>query len=675
MRQLSRRLAVLLGGAIVATACPALAQTALTYQGRLEANGQAATGSHDLRLRLFDSALAGNQLGPTLCVDNVSVSDGLFVATLDFGAQFSGSTRWLQIEVRQDATVGNCNAGAFTLLNPRQGITVAPQASFATKVGRPDASALEIAIDARRAGVLTPAQTAGPTGYRSHSVVFGASSNNVGAGVIGATIGGGGSDGIGNANLPNTASANFATIAGGEFNNVTSAHATIGGGFGNFVDLNSPHATIGGGDVNIARWGGATIAGGTSNQAIERHAFVGGGESNAASGQFSTISGGTNNQASGIYSTIGGGVSNVSSNQDSTVAGGRDNEATNTSTAVGGGQSNTASGQLATVAGGTGNRATQYGTTVGGGSTNMATDEYATVAGGRVNEASGRAATVGGGSGNGAFGSYSAVGGGETNQAGGDYAMVPGGRNNSANAGLSFAAGDGATALHTGSFVWADSLAPGAASPRANTFIVNAAGGTGITNGLAVLGASSPYWSGANGVFIERGANAQGQPIGLVFAYQYPGTARSLCLNSPGGNVGIGLTNPAPQYLLHVNGLVAGIGAFVNLSDARLKTNVAPIRGGDALARVSALRGVTYVWDQDASKGLEWNLPEGRQLGLIAQEVERVVPEAVTTDDQGYKSVAYDTLTPLLIEAVKAQQRRIEELEARLARLEALAGK
>ena len=68
---------------------------------------------------------------------------------------------------------------------------------------------------------------------------------------------------------------------------------------------------------------------------------------------------------------------------------------------------------------------------------------------------------------------------------------------------------------------------------------------------------------------------------------------------------------------------------------------------------------------------------ESRQIGFIAQEVEQVLPEIVHTDTNGYKSVTYDRVVPVLIEAVKAQQARMDEqaralaeLTARLDRLE-----
>ena len=91
---------------------------------------------------------------------------------------------------------------------------------------------------------------------------------------------------------------------------------------------------------------------------------------------------------------------------------------------------------------------------------------------------------------------------------------------------------------------------------------------------------------------------------------------------------------------------------FVSSSDARLKSDVETIV--DALALVSALRGVRFTMDGS------------RQIGVIAQEVEPVLPEVVRNNDTGQLSVAYGNLTGLLIEAVK-------ELTARVAKLEGKA--
>jgi len=142
-----------------------------------------------------------------------------------------------------------------------------------------------------------------------------------------------------------------------------------------------------------------------------------------------------------------------------------------------------------------------------------------------------------------------------------------------------------------------------------------------------------------------------------------------------GGHVGIGTT--APGYTLHVNGSVAGTSAYNNLSDARLKKDVQPI--GDALSIVGALRGVTFNWDQAVDPTMK--LDDRNHVGFLAQEVEKVLPQAVSTanDVRQTKSVAYSEVIPVLNEAIKQQQTQIESLKAEndtlKARLDAIEAK
>src|SRR5205085_126939 len=125
---------------------------------------------------------------------------------------------------------------------------------------------------------------------------------------------------------------------------------------------------------------------------------------------------------------------------------------------------------------------------------------------------------------------------------------------------------------------------------------------------------------------------------------------------SVSGNVGIGTTTP--EYTLHVNGSVAGVGNYNNVSDARYKTNIATF--DNALDTILNLRGVTFDWKRDDYPGM--NFSDGKQIGFLAQEVEKVLPELVTTDRKGYKSVAYANVVPVLVEAVKTQQKQINDL-------------
>jgi len=101
------------------------------------------------------------------------------------------------------------------------------------------------------------------------------------------------------------------------------------------------------------------------------------------------------------------------------------------------------------------------------------------------------------------------------------------------------------------------------------------------------------------------------------------------------------------------------------LSDAVLKQNVQPLQ--NSLAIVSQLNGVNYSWNQSVDTTL--NLPAGTEVGLIAQDVETVVPEVVYTDDKGYKHVEYQKLVPHLIEANKQLKDSLTNLQSQLSAL------
>ncbi len=101
-------------------------------------------------------------------------------------------------------------------------------------------------------------------------------------------------------------------------------------------------------------------------------------------------------------------------------------------------------------------------------------------------------------------------------------------------------------------------------------------------------------------------------------------------------------------------------------SDVRLKKNIAPLKG--PLDKILQLKGVNFEWrdDEYPDKGLS----KGRHLGLIAQDVEKVIPELVIEDAEGYKGISYDKLTAVLVEAIKEQQKQIKRLEQKIAELE-----
>jgi hypothetical protein len=100
--------------------------TTFTYQGQLQNNAVPENGSCDLQFKLFDAALGGGQIGSTITDTGITVTNGLFTVTLDFGAgAFVGNARWLEIAVA-------CPSGSgFTTLSPRQELTPSPNALFA----------------------------------------------------------------------------------------------------------------------------------------------------------------------------------------------------------------------------------------------------------------------------------------------------------------------------------------------------------------------------------------------------------------------------------------------------------------------------------------------------------------------------------------------------------------
>jgi hypothetical protein len=100
-------------------------------------------------------------------------------------------------------------------------------------------------------------------------------------------------------------------------------------------------------------------------------------------------------------------------------------------------------------------------------------------------------------------------------------------------------------------------------------------------------------------------------------------------------------------------------------SDKRFKKDIQGLTG--ALENLEKLNGVSYNWKVEEFP--ERNFSDRTEIGVIAQELEKVYPELVSTDKNGYKSVQYSHLVPVLIEAIKDQQKSITGLESNLAEL------
>jgi trimeric autotransporter adhesin len=229
-------------------------------------------------------------------------------------------------------------------------------------------------------------------------------------------------------------------------------------------------------------------------------------------------------------------------------------------------------------------------------------------------------------------------------------------------------------------------------SGASNVFIGNQAGFSNTTGANNVfLGIQAGYGNstGAGNVFLgrrsgwgETGSNK------LIIENNYIGSAQSSNAMIYGEfdndnlrfNATLGINRAwSSLYGLMVDGgtsttysMIVYKGAyaygngFVSASDENLKKDIQPI--SNSLEKIQSLSGVNFFWDSERYPDLK--LDGNKQIGLIAQDVEKVLPELVTQDLEGHKGVAYDKLTAVLVEAIKEQQQQISAQQERIQHLE-----
>jgi trimeric autotransporter adhesin len=186
------------------------------------------------------------------------------------------------------------------------------------------------------------------------------------------------------------------------------------------------------------------------------------------------------------------------------------------------------------------------------------------------------------------------------------------------------------------------------------------------------LDASLDMWASEPGVTYDGsgiGNNVNGHPFygrrnagiaqsyirfyaGQILLNTGAGSASQTVTVLASGDVGIGTT--VPGYKLDVSGTIRATGDVIAYSDARVKENVETLDG--ALDKVMKMRGVSYnkIGEQE------------KKVGVIAQEILEVLPEVVSQDETGTYSVAYGNIVSVLIEAIKEQQKQIDELKSKL---------
>ncbi len=188
------------------------------------------------------------------------------------------------------------------------------------------------------------------------------------------------------------------------------------------------------------------------------------------------------------------------------------------------------------------------------------------------------------------------------------------------------------------------------------------AGITGLNLHLAVdsnNGAFTVYTPDSSDSATQHRVDLGSTATGAFLTFSTVGTER-MRINAD-GKVGIGKT--AGTYLLEVAGTMAAeadVIAYMS-SDKRLKDNIKPIE--NPIEKIKQIGGYTFDWNNNQSTY------KGSDVGVIAQEIEKVLPSLVNDRNDGYKGVKYDKIVSLLIEGIKDQQKQIDDLKTQIDNL------
>jgi hypothetical protein len=181
---------------------------------------------------------------------------------------------------------------------------------------------------------------------------------------------------------------------------------------------------------------------------------------------------------------------------------------------------------------------------------------------------------------------------------------------------------------------------------------------------LASFGFKSGNWTSL-GITAYRFNGADGwQNAAILFGYDVDNTPGAGSYFALAGNGNFGIGTAAPGAKLHVMGNIIATGN-ITPSDIRYKKDIHPLNG--ALKKIMALSGYSYSFRSSEFPNMQFD--SKLQVGLIAQEVENVLPQIVYTTQNGYKGVDYVKIIPLLIEGIKDQQQMIEKQQMQIDEL------
>lgn len=212
-----------------------------------------------------------------------------------------------------------------------------------------------------------------------------------------------------------------------------------------------------------------------------------------------------------------------------------------------------------------------------------------------------------------------------------------------------------------------------------NTFLGCSAGGPtdagfniGDDNTFVGHGSGIDNTSGAKNTFVGKGAGKVNQTgsYNVFIGYMSGGNltgSNKLYIDSSDVYTKPLIYGDFSKRSIVVYGGFRSIASHMS-SDQRLKRDVEPLKS--SLDKISNLQGVSYHWKADEHPHM--GLTEEKQIGLLAQNVEKELPELVSEDEDGYKAVSYSKLTAVLVEAVKELKTRNEKQQAEIEKLQAL---
>jgi hypothetical protein len=664
MKMLKQFIQILIFCLVIGAAGAAAQTNEFTYQGKLSDSGTPST-TYDFEFRLCPSALVCSPLIQTIQRSGIAVTNGVFTVTLDFDAvHFSGSNRYLEIRVRRNSSE------SWTTLSPRQQITSAPyavrslnatSADNSLQLGGVAANQFVQTTDARLSDERNPLPNS--PNYIQNSIAPQPSANFSisGSGTVGGTLSGG----IVNAATQFNLGGNRVLSAAGSNN----LYVGVGAGASNTTGNSNSFFGILAGEKNTD---------GVSNSFFGASA----GNDNTTGGInafFGTGAGGNN--TTGSYNSIFGafaGFDNTTGNNNSFF--GRQAGFANTT--------------------GTGNTIIGYNANVGVGNlfnaTAIGANSFVTQSNSLV------------------LGSINGINGATISTNVGIGTTAPSRRLHVVGDGLflgNMALFNGA-ALFSGISQEIDNnlINFGINTGREGTFLSSIPGywlradtrfgnrgfhffkkaeNTGTETELMTItdsgnvgiGASAPTFklqvNDSSNAGLRVQTNTAGGTVASfggsgVFAIDSPGFFGGRLLILENGRVGIG--TGAPDQRLSVGGNASkseGGGAWAVFSDERLKNVNGKFTRG--LADLMRLNPIRFEYKPDNALGLK---SAGEAIGFSAQEVERVVPEAVSRNANGFLQINNDPILWTMLNSVKEQQTQIEQqqklIEQQQRQIEAL---